>query len=76
MRYQFTRSSRKHRVGRTAAWKALKDAGTPVEQEDGKLLWVGSDGRGRELEVVGVPLTDEDLVLIIHVMPTIYRKGK
>ncbi|MEA9984622.1 hypothetical protein [Subtercola sp. RTI3] len=75
MKYQFTRSARKHRIGRGAAWEALKDAGEPTEQEDGTLRWVGADERGRELEIVGSPRPDEDLVLIIHVMPTDFTKG-
>lgn len=54
----------------------LNDAGVPTEQADGKLFWIGTDNRGRELEVVGVPLPDEDIVLVIHIMPTIYPKGK
>lgn len=74
MRYQFTRSARKHRIGRGAAWEALRNAGAPIEQSDGNLKWTGTDERGRELEIVGVPLLDEDLVLIIHVMPTAFRK--
>ena len=74
MKYQFTRSARKHRIGRGAAWEALKRSGEPSEQHDGTLLWIGTDDRGRELELVGVPLPDEDLVLIIHVMPTDFRK--
>jgi hypothetical protein len=77
MRYQFTRSARRHRIGRAAAWEALHDAGAPVEQEDGTLLWVGNDARGRQLEIVGSPRPAEDLVLIIHVFPTALRnKGE
>ncbi|WP_188679457.1 hypothetical protein [Subtercola lobariae] len=75
MKYQFTRSARRHRIGRAAAWEALKAAGEPTLQGDGTLLWVGSDDRGRELEIVGSPRPDEDLVLIIHVMPTYFTKG-
>lgn len=76
MRYQFTRSARKHRVGRAAAIEALVAAGAPFEREDGALVWIGDDARGRELEVIGIPLVDEGLVLIIHVFPTALRKGK
>jgi hypothetical protein len=75
MRYQFTRSARKHRIGRSASIEAMVEAGAPDEQEDGKLLWIGTDARGRELEIIGVPLPAENLVLIIHVMPTAFRKG-
>ncbi|WP_041707339.1 hypothetical protein [Acidipropionibacterium acidipropionici] len=73
MEYRFTRSSRRHRVGRGSARAALVDAGEPVLLEDGKLLWIGTDERGRQPEIVGVPVEDRDLVLITHVMPTALR---
>ncbi len=74
-RFQFTRSARKYKIGRQAAREALLDAGEPRHDEEGKLVWVGTDKRGRELHIVGVPLPDEDLVLIIHVMPTAFFMG-
>ena len=36
--------------------------------DDGKLLYVAADERGRELEIIAVPLGGGDL-LVIHVMP-------
>lgn len=75
MQIRFSRSSRKHKIGRVAAIEALRDAGTPRELEDGKLLWIGTDARGRELEIIAiVAAEDADLVIIIHVMPTSFRK--
>jgi len=41
--------------------------------DDGKLLDVAADERGRELEIIAVPLDGGDL-LVIHVMPTILRR--
>ena len=41
--------------------------------DDGKLLYVAADERGRELEIFVVPLDGGDL-LVIHVMPTILRR--
>jgi len=38
--------------------------------DDGKLLYVAADERGRELEIIAVPLDGGDL-LVIRVMPTI-----
>lgn len=70
MKFQFTRSSRKHRIGRASAKSALIAAGLPRLLDTGKLMWVGVDERGREREIVGVPIEAEELVLIIHVMPT------
>jgi hypothetical protein len=37
------------------------------------LSWVGRDERGRELEIVA--LEKPDCFLVIHVMPTHYRKA-
>lgn len=75
MQFRFTRSSRKHRIGRASAIEALRDAGTPSLTERGDLLWIGTDARGRELELIGFIATeDENLVIIKHVMPTVFRK--
>jgi hypothetical protein len=38
------------------------------------LRWVGTDGRGRELEIVAVELVDGG-ILVILVMPTLLRSG-
>ncbi|MCS5497629.1 hypothetical protein NY547_10310 [Cnuibacter physcomitrellae] len=73
---QFTRSARKHRIGRGAALEAMVAAGVPILLDNGKWLWVGADRRGRELEIIGVPLDDEGIILVIHVMPTTFEKGQ
>jgi hypothetical protein len=45
----------------------------PAEGElDERLVWIGEDDRGVELEVIGIDLSD--YLLIIHVMPTAYRR--
>ena len=46
---------------------------TDEETGDTTLSWVGSDERGRELEIVA--LDRPDCFLVIHVMPTQYRKA-
>ena len=76
MRITFTRASRKHRIGRASARAAIESAGEPIEQIDGALLWIGVDERGRELEIIGVPLWDQDIALIVHVMPTAFRRKR
>jgi hypothetical protein len=38
------------------------------------MSWIGNDERGRELEVVAIERPD--CILVIHVMPTIYRKER
>ena len=71
---EWTQSSRKHSIGRASARFAMQAAGVPTVMDDGKLLYVAVDERGRELEIIVVPLDDGDL-LVIHVMPTIFRRG-
>jgi len=47
---------------------------TDAESGDTTLSWIGPDERSRELEVVA--LDRPDCFLVIHVMPTHYRKAK
>jgi hypothetical protein len=56
---------------------AMHAAGEPqVIPADGdldeRLLWIGEDDPGVELEVIGIDLSD--YVLIIHVMPRAHRR--
>jgi hypothetical protein len=52
----------------------MKDAGTPTPLGGGKLLYVGRDGRGVELEIIAVPDNKRpNSMAIIHAMPTYYR---
>jgi len=37
-----------------------------------RLLWIGTDDRGPELEVVAI--VELDQLLVIHVMPTQFRR--
>ncbi|OKI18139.1 hypothetical protein A6A25_11215 [Saccharothrix sp. CB00851] len=77
MRLRFTQSARKHRIGRAHALHVINNyfpTALPLQDdEDPKLLWLGDDDRGVELEIVGVELEADDVLLIIHVMPTHYR---
>ena len=70
---KWTQSARKHSIGRASARFAMQAAGVPAVMDDGKLLYVAADERGRELEIIAVPLDGGDL-LVIHVMPTILRR--
>lgn len=74
---RFTRSSRKHRIGRKSAYHVIAmtsaNVTTDTESGDTTLSWIGPDERGRELEVVA--LDRPDCFLVIHVMPTHYRKA-
>lgn len=47
-------------------------AGAPGE--DDRLLWIGVDDRGVELEVIGIDLPD--YLLIMHVMPYACRRNR
>lgn len=39
---------------------------------DARLVWIGSDDRGVELEIVALDLPDE--IVVIHVMPTEFER--
>ena len=43
------------------------------DEMEEKMIWVGRDDRGMELEIVAVAA--KDYLLVIHVMPTIFRKA-
>ena len=75
---RITSGARKHSLSQTRIEQAL---GAHVEAitlmghgTDPKILFIGPDGRGEELEIVAVVLPSE--LLVIHAMPTRYRKGR
>ncbi|MBB6472733.1 hypothetical protein [Sphaerisporangium rubeum] len=76
---RFYRSARKHRIGRAHALHVVR-SGPPVIVPAGdpgledRWVWIGEDDRGIELEVIGI-LTEKSLV-ILHVMPTAFRRTK
>lgn len=41
---------------------------------DARLVWIGFDDRGIELEIVALDL--DDAVVVIHVMPTSLRRSQ
>ena len=43
-----------------------------TEEFDARLVWIGPDDRGIELEIVALDL--EDAIVIIHVMPSALRR--
>lgn len=72
---RITRSARKHRIGAAHILEAMTAAGVPELVEDDKLLYVGADSRGVELEIVAVPDDKRPGGLaVIHAMPTHYRR--
>jgi hypothetical protein len=78
MDIKFTQSARKHRIGKARAMYVIENFPfTLISGEaDGKIqrVWVARDDRGLELEIVAVEL--EDYLLVTHVMPTEFRRGK
>ena len=75
MEIEFSQSARKHRIGRKRALFVISTS-DPVElMSDGvrpdRLLWQGVDDRELALEVIGVRTPSG--VLIIHVMPRMFR---
>lgn len=73
---RFTRASRKHRIGRKSAYHVIAmtpaDISTDPETSTTTLSWQGPDERGRELEIVAVERSD--CFLVIHVIPSHYRR--
>ena len=76
MRLKFTRSSRRHRIGRAHVIHVINSVEPEVtvnERGEDEYLWVGADDRGVPLEVAAV-IVEDDLLLVLHVMPRRYRR--
>ena len=75
MRIEFTTASRKHRIGRARVRHVMATTQPElVVTNRGEEGWryVGPDDRGLILEVIAVE-TDDDTLLVIHVMPYDFR---
>ena len=70
------RPARRHRIGKAHALHVINTVDSiavpPTEVADARLVRIGPDDRGIELEIVALDLPDEWLV--IHVMPTALRR--
>lgn len=74
---QFTKATRRHRIGRTHTLHVIATAvATRMVTNQGAdgWLYIGYDETGRELEVITVELADPQRVLVVHVMPTALRR--
>lgn len=76
VRVKLTQSARKHRVGVArilAVVNGNEPTLAPADQDDldDRLVWIGVDDRGVELEVIGIDQGER--LLVIHAMPTHYR---
>ncbi len=73
---RFTQAARKHRIGRAHALHVIKTVEPERTPGSGakhdRLSWVGDDDRGVELEIIAVDVPE--YLLVIHVMPTQYRR--
>ncbi len=76
MDIRFTQSARNHRIGKSRALYVIENyspefvSGKSLTRD--KIIWIGLDDRGLELEIVAV--AENDYLLVIHVMPTVFRK--
>jgi hypothetical protein len=77
MEIRFTQSARKHRIGKGRALYVIENYSPDFDYGGGnsknKLIWIGKDDRELELEIVAI--AENDYLLVIHVMPTIFRKA-
>jgi len=76
VKIEFTKSARKHKIGKQRVREVISTSTPTVFFEDGvsKLRWVGRDRRGLELEILA--LEEGEVWLVIHVMPLNFRRRK
>ena len=76
MRIEFTKSARKHKIGKQRVREVIATSTPTVFFEGGvsKLRWIGKDRRGLELEILA--LEEGEVWLVIHVMPLNFRRRK
>ena len=76
MRIEFTKSARKHKIGKQRVREVIATSTPTVFFEGGvsKLRWVGTDRRGLELEILA--LEEGEVWLVIHVMLLNFRRRK
>jgi len=76
-RVRFSQSARRHRIGKARALHVIEGTDpsrVSDEEAPDRLVWLGVDDRGLELEVVALDLPD--YLLVIHVMPTRLRRRR
>jgi len=74
----FAQSARRHRIGRARALSLIRSEEPQVVNHkiagESRLLWVGLDDRGLDIEIIGILNGDE--LLVIHVMPLFRKRGR
>ena len=83
LKISFNKAARRHRVGTASVHFVIaRTPPTGVATSHGSpgWLWVGPDERGRELEIVAVEVQSaqdpDPVMLVLHVMPTHYRRER
>ena len=70
------RYARRHRIGKAHALHVIRTTNptlvSATDVADARLVWIGDDDRGIELEIVALDLDDQ--IVVIHVMPTSLRR--
>jgi len=76
VKIEFTKSARKHKIGKQRAREVIATSTPTMFFEGGvsKLRWVGTDRIGLELEILA--LEESEVWLVIHVMPLNFRRRK
>ena len=76
MKIEFTKSARKHKIGKQRVREVIATSTPTLFFEGGvsKLRWVVRDRRGLELEILA--LEEGEVWLVIHVMPLNFRRRK
>lgn len=76
MQIRFAQSARRHRIGKAHARYVMSEyepTHVPADDEHGeRLVWVGTDDRGLELEIAAV--VETDYLLVIHLMPRLFNR--
>lgn len=73
MKLRWTRSATRHRISRQRSAYVIEHAGlrfrirAEADDRDDRLLYLGDDEDGREIEVMAVELEDDEL-FVIHAM--------
>lgn len=75
-----TQTARRRHIGVDHVRAAIDAAGAPTvipgrEGGASRLLYVGVDDRGVELEIIAIEQPDLDRLLVVHVMPRQYRRN-
>lgn len=76
MRVKLTQSARQRKIGVARVLEAMTNAGAPTVipatgDYDERLLYIGRDHTGLELEIIAIEQADR--LLVIHVMPAEWR---